>query len=50
MTLHALEWFRERGAARATVGTQLANIAAARLYQSCGFRTTAVSLTFRKVL
>jgi GNAT superfamily N-acetyltransferase len=50
MTMRALEWFRDRGAVRATVGTQLANIAAARLYQSCGFRTQAVSLTFRRVL
>lgn len=44
----AIEWFRGKGVEIVEVGTQLRNIPAARLYESCGFRLISVSLTFRK--
>jgi ribosomal protein S18 acetylase RimI-like enzyme len=50
MTAGALRWFRGRGVGRVEVGTQLRNVAAARLYEGCGFRLVGVSLTLRKVL
>jgi ribosomal protein S18 acetylase RimI-like enzyme len=50
ITLESLVWFYSCGVRRVEVGTQLVNVAAARLYQSCGFQTGAVSLTFRKLL
>ncbi|MBI4874396.1 MAG: GNAT family N-acetyltransferase [Acidobacteria bacterium] len=50
MTEGALRWFQSQGAEGVEVGTQLRNVAAARLYESRGFRLTAVSLTLRKVL
>lgn len=40
----ALCWFAERRLERASVVTQGRNVAAQRLYQSSGFRTTAVQL------
>jgi ribosomal protein S18 acetylase RimI-like enzyme len=49
-TLGALDWFREQGAAVVEVGTQLRNIPAGRLYESCGFRLRGVSLTLRRIL
>jgi GNAT superfamily N-acetyltransferase len=49
-TLGALEWFRGQGVDIVEVGTQLSNIPAARLYESCGFRLAAVTLTLRKLL
>ncbi len=49
-TLAALDWCRDQGVAAVLVGTQLRNIAAAGLYQSCGFRLVGTSLTLRKVL
>jgi dTDP-4-amino-4,6-dideoxy-D-galactose acyltransferase len=49
MTLYALEWFRKKEVAFVEVGTQLRNIAAARLYESCGFTLTSSSLSLRKV-
>jgi ribosomal protein S18 acetylase RimI-like enzyme len=39
-----LGWFTERGLERATVVTQGRNVAAQRLYQSAGFRTSSVQL------
>jgi dTDP-4-amino-4,6-dideoxy-D-galactose acyltransferase len=40
----ALRWFAEHGVERASVVTQARNVAAQRLYQSSGFRTSAVEL------
>ena len=40
----ALDWFTEAGLARVTVVTQGKNVAAQRLYQSCGFRSAKVEL------
>jgi GNAT superfamily N-acetyltransferase len=50
ITSELLCWARTQGVDQIEVGTQLANIPAARLYESFGFRTTAVNLTFRKKL
>ncbi len=49
-TLGALAWFQEQGAAVVEVGTQLRNIPAGRLYESCGFRLRGVALTLRSLL
>lgn len=49
-TLAALSRLRQCGIAAVQVGTQLSNIGAGRLYESCGFRLGASTLTFRKVL
>jgi len=49
-TFGALKWFREQGVRVVEVGTQLRNLPAGRLYQSCGFRLVRVSLTLRKLL
>lgn len=49
-TLGALDWFHEQGAVVVEVGTQLRNIPAGRLYESCGFRLRGVSLTLRRIL
>ena len=46
----ALAWCRAQQVDFVEVGTQISNIPAARLYQSAGFRTTAVSLTYRKIV
>lgn len=50
ITAGALDWFASKGARAVEVGTQLSNIAAARLYQGFGFRTVGVSLTFRRLI
>jgi len=50
LTAQALRWFHQEGAMSVQVGTQLTNLAAARLYQSFGFRPVSVSLTFRRLL
>jgi dTDP-4-amino-4,6-dideoxy-D-galactose acyltransferase len=42
----ALEWFGARGVDRVTVVTQGHDVAAMRLYERTGFRTTAVELWF----
>lgn len=47
-TAAAIAWCRSTGIDIVEVGTQISNIPAARLYQSAGFRTTAISLTYRK--
>ncbi len=49
-TLGSLDWFRSQGAASVEVGTQFRNIPAGRLYETCGFRLTATSVTLRKAL
>lgn len=49
-TCGALQWFAQQGVDVVEVGTQLCNIAAGRLYEQCGFRLAANSLTFRKLL
>jgi ribosomal protein S18 acetylase RimI-like enzyme len=46
----ALAWAKQQGADVVEVGTQISNVPAARLYQSAGFRTTAISLTYRKII
>ncbi len=49
-TYSSLDWFASQGIEVVEVGTQLRNIAAARLYERCGFRLTAVNYTWRKLL
>lgn len=49
-TYGALEWFAGQGARVVEVGTQIANVPAGRLYEECGFRLVANSLTLRKIL
>ena len=49
-TCGSLDWFRSQGAVSVDVGTQFRNIPAARLYESCGFRLSATSVTLRKLL
>jgi RimJ/RimL family protein N-acetyltransferase len=49
-THSSLDWFESQGIGVVEVGTQLRNIAAARLYERCGFRLAAVSYTWRKLL
>jgi len=49
-TFAAIEWFEEQGVTTIEVGTQHRNIPAARLYEQCGFRIAANSLTFRILL
>lgn len=46
----AAGWFRSQQAATIEVGTQLRNVAAARLYERCGFRLVAGSLSFRMMI
>jgi dTDP-4-amino-4,6-dideoxy-D-galactose acyltransferase len=50
LSLSSLRWFRDAGCGWVEVGTQLANVHAARVYQSAGFRLTASSLTLRQLL
>lgn len=50
LTHAAVQWFRSQQVPVVEVGTQLANIAAARLYERCGFRVAASYLTLRKWL
>ena len=47
-TYGTLDWFREQGVDIVEVGTQLRNIPASRLYEACGFRLVASSLSLRK--
>ncbi|MBS1829593.1 MAG: GNAT family N-acetyltransferase [Acidobacteria bacterium] len=49
-TLATLARLREDRAAAVQVGTQLSNIAAGRLYESCGFRLAGSTFTFRTLL
>jgi dTDP-4-amino-4,6-dideoxy-D-galactose acyltransferase len=50
LTMAALEWFRQSGCETVEVGTQLSNIPASRLYQKCGFRLKATSVSLRRLL
>jgi len=50
LTMAALEWFRNNGCDSVEVGTQLSNIPASRLYQMCGFRLKATSVSLRRLL
>ena len=50
LTMAALEWFRQSGCETVEVGTQLSNIPASRLYQTCGFRLQATSVSLRRLL
>lgn len=43
-------WFSAQGAAVVETGTQLRNVAAARLYERAGFRLASGALSFRKLL
>jgi len=45
-----LAWCSAQKVDLVEVGTQISNVPAARLYQSAGFRTTAISLTYRKII
>lgn len=49
-TLATLSRLRRHDIAAVQVGTQLSNIGAGRLYESCGFRLSASTLTFRKLI
>lgn len=49
-TLGVLAMLRQKSTAAVQVGTQLSNIGAGRLYEACGFRLGASTLTFRKLL
>lgn len=44
----AVAWARMRGAKRLTVVTSGCNVSALRLYEGCGFRTSAVELWFHR--
>jgi ribosomal protein S18 acetylase RimI-like enzyme len=46
----AVAWFIERNAVAVEVGTQLRNVAAARLYERFGFRLVDGALSFRAML
>ncbi len=48
ITCGTLDWFRSQGVDTVEVGTQLRNIPASRLYESCGFRLVASSLSLRR--
>jgi len=49
-TLESLKWFKNHDVDIVDVGTQIANIPASRLYESCGFRLIASSLSLRKLI
>jgi ribosomal protein S18 acetylase RimI-like enzyme len=46
----AANWFRQEQAVMVEIGTQLRNVAAARLYNRCGFKLVAGSLSFRLMI
>jgi dTDP-4-amino-4,6-dideoxy-D-galactose acyltransferase len=50
LTMAALKWFRQSGCETVEVGTQLSNIPASRLYQTCGFRLKSTSVSLRRML
>lgn len=50
ITLSSLAWFEQQRIRRVEVGTQLKNIPAGRLYESCGFRLARAGFTFRRTL
>jgi ribosomal protein S18 acetylase RimI-like enzyme len=47
---NALYWFKNNGFKRVTVGTQINNVPAVRIYEKAGFRTISSSVTYHKVL
>ncbi len=46
----SLNWFKQQGCKSVEVVTQGSNIAAQRLYQSCGFKTKSIQLWFHRWL
>jgi L-amino acid N-acyltransferase YncA len=48
MCLVMLNWYREHGVRIVEGGTQLANVASARLHESCGFRVVSTSVSMSK--
>lgn len=50
LTLAAVRWALSQRAGIIQVGTQLRNVPAGRLYESCGFKLVATSLTLRALL
>lgn len=50
ITLASLKWFQDQNAPFVEVGTQFRNLPATRLYQNCGFRLVASSISLRSVL
>jgi dTDP-4-amino-4,6-dideoxy-D-galactose acyltransferase len=50
MTKFALEWFKRNNVGIVEVGTQLSNIRASRLYESCGFKLVNSNISFRKLI
>lgn len=49
LSLASVEWLRERGATRFEVGTQLANVPAANVYLTAGFRLVQTSVSLRRL-
>jgi GNAT superfamily N-acetyltransferase len=47
---HAGAWFSSARASAVQVGTQIRNVPAARLYESCGFRLADSALSFRLMI
>lgn len=47
-TYGAIDWLKKQGVSLVEVGTQLRNIAASRLYESCGFGLVASSVSLRR--
>ena len=48
LCLSMFDWHRAQGVRIIEGGTQLANVASARLHESCGFRVASTSLSFSK--
>ena len=48
--LEALKWFNDNKTKIVSVGTQINNFQANRLYQKCGFKLSDSSITFRKLI
>ena len=48
MCLVMLDWYKEQGIRIVEGGTQLANVASARLHESCGFRVVSTSVSMSK--
>ena len=48
LCLAMFDWHRDQGVRIVEGGTQLANVASARLHESCGFRVASTSLSFSK--
>lgn len=48
MCLVMLDWYKKQGVRIVEGGTQLANVASARLHESCGFRVVSTSVSMSK--